>query len=111
MCTASKDCSLKLWDTSTGELVCSHLEEESGMWTSVRSYSQEKLKVNEEDRVLSSHVSFEPFLVATSYNGGIFVLTIAANDGGSGASMHSLNMVRPVGEEYDQDNIPHPSDC
>jgi WD40 repeat protein len=102
MVTASKDETLRVWDTLTGTCMCVHTEEGCGMWTSVRAYNG----------VESEDPKWRPHIVATTYLGGIYVLQIVVSERGDGkVALVGLNTVRPQVEEYDLSNgVPLPTE-
>jgi hypothetical protein len=110
MATVSKDESVRIWDTASGECLCVHTEEGCGMWTAVRSWAGAAGGgAGGEDAGASGR--FNPHLVATTYMGGIYVYEVVAG-GGFGITLNCLNMVRPIVEEdYDlSEGVPHPAD-
>ncbi|GMH92524.1 hypothetical protein TrST_g7244 [Triparma strigata] len=96
MVTVSKDETIKVWNVDNGNMILSHCEEESGMWTSVRAYGG-----GGEDG---------PHFVATSFLGGVYVYRIEWK--GKGARLKLTDMIRPgEGEEtYDEGRVPKPSE-
>ena len=97
MVTVSKDETVKVWDSSSGECLCDHTEEGSGMWTAVRAWEG------------PSPPEWSPHVVATTYLGGVYVFQLVVEEGK--VLVKCLNMVRPAVDEPDlSQGVPLPTE-
>ena len=100
ICTVSKDCTVKIWNAENGSCLCTHEEEGSGTWTSVRAWQEQG---EEAEAGAGGNISTwgeeKPHIVATTYFGGVYIFSVITADGGEKVKLKAINMVSPVQEE------------